>query len=720
MCVCSVGILCFVKAAFPLTWLKSLLYHFNHQTQASGRDMTRLVLWYGVKFEDRGQAYSFLPESKIVPYEDGQRNGYCKIPPKIEQKIDKKQKLTKTEEQIRRGLIEIEADMGRDKSERAAWMMQFKEDYEYAEEKAEKKRKKEKLVKASEKESSSTAETLIKRKPGRPKKDETVVPIKRKPGRPKKVVMDVSSAEEEEDRVVVEVKKRGPGRPKKSDKEKLKKREPPAKKWEIMDGDEESEIETDNDESDKDYHDGHVESGADDDMDVDGDTHDSDGVEDKASGKKRKSGASLDKKAKKKAKVFMTEEEKVIDRRAKAAEYREKKARERAEAQGLEYIKGKVGRKSKAAMLEEEQMKFTKCEEIFLPMMELLSEAKDENNVKVVIKCIKSIMERVEVLTPPFLREYPLGMLVKTVRKSFEGVYPEVKENCKRLTAEMKRVYTEKEPKVPDDFEPVKNKKSSIEPKHEPSGENATSALASSTIDSIKSESFIFKADNVTIKTDKVVINADKVDIASEPSLSKQNSEMSLSESLPQKLVGASSSECLPDVVKSQHLPPKQKRTFSIKGMFDKPKLPAETLQTVPTSSSSTSIAAVVPKPKSLPPWVIGPPTKMVEDLCSERAFGLEFLFDAASSAASISKKFDPISVSQSLELAVFAETKMRGRHWNQYWEKIHDVVSLLSPGENKQKPILQGIISGDYQEPSDVVKLTRRDILNSQMTEAT
>jgi len=92
--------------------------------------------------------------------------------PKIEQNIEKKLKLTKTEEQVRRGLIEIEAkltkmeeqvgrrlieieakltktekqvqrvlieieadkaDKARETSERAAWMMQFKEDDEYAE-----------------------------------------------------------------------------------------------------------------------------------------------------------------------------------------------------------------------------------------------------------------------------------------------------------------------------------------------------------------------------------------------------------------------------------------------------------------------------------------------------------------------------------------------------------------------------------------------------------
>jgi len=701
-----------------------------YQTQASGREMTRLVLWYGVKFEDRGQAYSFLPETKIVPYEEGQRNGYCKISSKIQQKIEKKQKLTKTEEQIRRGLIEIEADMARDKSDRAAWMMQFKEDYEYAEEeaaiKSKKKKKKKNLAKAVDEATAPLVETAKKRKPGRPKKekDEFDVPVKRKPGRPKKVVVDVSSAEEE-DRVVVEVKKRGPGRPRKSEKEKekanAKKKEATAKKWEMIDGDEESEIETDNDESDKDY-DGLIDSGDEGDMDVDGDANDSNAGEDKSSRKKRKA-TSSDKTTKKKAKVFMTEEEKIIDRRAKAAEYREKKARERAEAQGLEYIKGKVGRKSKAAMIDEEQIKFTKCEEVFLPMMERLSEAKDDNNAKVVLKCIKSIMERVEMLTPPFLREYPLGMLVKTVRKSFEAVHPEVKDNCKCLTAEMKRVYTEKEPKVPDDFEPVKNKKSSIEPKQEAS-EDAAPPLVCSAPETVKSESIILKADKVTIKTDKVVINTDRVDIASEPSLSKNNSEMSLSESLPQKNVGAISTESLSDVVVKSELPqPKPKRTFSIKGMFDKPKPPAEKpkLSTLPTSSSSASITAqiLVPKPKTLPLWVTGP-VRREEELCSERAFGLEFLSDAASSVVVVSTKFDPISVSQSLEVAIFAETKLRGRHWNQYWEKIHDVVSILSPVANKQKSILQGIMRGDYQDPSDVVKLSRREILNSQMSETT
>ena len=116
--------------------------------------------------------------------------------------------------------------------------------------------------------------------------------------------------------------------------------------------------------------------------------------------------------------------------------------------------------------------------------------------------------------------------------------------------------------------------------------------------------------------------------------------------------------------------------------------------------------------PKSLPSWVTGPAVKMDgfhEQHAKERSFGLEFLIDAASKVSS--EKFDPVSVSQSFELAIFAETKLRGRDWKQYWEKVHDIVAMLSPGKKKSNAILQGIKRGNYQEPSELVKLSRREI---------
>jgi len=347
-------------------------------------------------------------------------------------------------------------------------------------------------------------------------------------------------------------------------------------------------------------------------------------------------------------------------------------------------------------------------------------------------------MDRVELLTPPFLREYPLGMLMKTVRKSFEGVHPEVKEKSKRLTIEMKRVYTEKEKKVPEGFEPVKNKKST--PKHELQEDEKPETLDVFKSEKlIESEKIAAKSDKIPSKKEKVVLKEEKVEIPVEQSIPKRNtsemsliskrnapemnsipkrnsSEKSLSEAVPRKMGAASSSECLSEALKPESLPmvPKQKKTFSIKGMFEKPK-PAPKARIVAPMSHMVVLGQPSPKPKLLPSWVTGPAVKMEafhEQHAKERSFGLDFLVDAASSVTTSStKKFDPISVSQSFELAIFAETKLRGRDWPQYWEKVHDVVTMLSPGKNKRNAILQRIISGDYQEPSELVKLSRREI---------
>ena len=80
--------------------------------------MSRLIFWYGVKFEDRAQAYSFVSESKVISYEQGKLQGYNILPSKIANKLKKKQKLTKIEEQIHRGLREVELDVKKDKIDR--------------------------------------------------------------------------------------------------------------------------------------------------------------------------------------------------------------------------------------------------------------------------------------------------------------------------------------------------------------------------------------------------------------------------------------------------------------------------------------------------------------------------------------------------------------------------------------------------------------------------
>jgi hypothetical protein len=664
--------------------------------------MTRLVFWYGVKYEDRGQAYSFVPHTKLISFEEGEQNGHCVIPKKVQAKLDKGLKLTKTEEQFERGLRELQNDMMKDKSERIQWMMHFQEDYELAESMPDPEPKSE-VKQEQTNVDGDMVEVKVKRKPGRPKKSESLQkvdaadpdkPVKRKPGRPKK---SESAATAATDAPI----KRKPGRPKKSDAEKAKSKDkkpkvkaaPKEKKFVIVDEDDDYALESD-DEDDKDYNE---------DSSDDSSANDSDDADDELSngGQRKRKAVDEPKKPRKKSKSHLTEEEEKEERRRKAAEYREKKRREKAEALGLDYVPGR--KKSKTKLFEEEQKRFSECEGVFIPLMDQLEKAKDDHNVKSVIETIEAITQHVETLTPPFLRTYPLGMLVRDVRKAFESSDPEVKEHCKRLTNEMKRVYNNKDKNTPDDFVPKKRAhpkealscKSAVMKKTESTNDVSMPDAVKSMPDAVKSED----------TTEQLHTRNHTIATQSYPDQTLRTSEVVTTD--PVKT----------DPVKSEPTKP-PKKTFSIKGMFEKPK-------PIPKPKATPAIIVsgpVSPKPKSLPAWVTGPSLKLEdfhEQHAKERNLALEFLNDAASSIPS--SKLDPMSISQTLELAIFAETKLRGRDWNQYWEKVHDVVAMISPGKNEPNAIMLGIARGDYQDPSQLVTLSRREIrsLNQQQTKS-
>lgn len=65
-----------------------------------------------------------MSQNDIISYEEGKKKGYCKLPKKIANKIEKKQKLTKIEQQRQRGLLEIELDEKKEKSERGSFWVQ--------------------------------------------------------------------------------------------------------------------------------------------------------------------------------------------------------------------------------------------------------------------------------------------------------------------------------------------------------------------------------------------------------------------------------------------------------------------------------------------------------------------------------------------------------------------------------------------------------------------
>jgi hypothetical protein len=119
--------------------------------------------------------------------------------------------------------------------------------------------------------------------------------------------------------------------------------------------------------------------------------------------------------------------------------------------------------------LEEEQDRFARCEDKFVPLMDRLESFKNMvtdgcnttytarlANVNNVLLCIESMIDNVELLTPPFIENYDIGKLVRAIKETFEMSDARVKEHCKRLSKQMKRVYYEKKGMVPDGFVPVK------------------------------------------------------------------------------------------------------------------------------------------------------------------------------------------------------------------------------------------------------------------------
>jgi hypothetical protein len=94
--------------------------------------MTRLVFWYGTPKNDLSSAYSLVPESKIITYEEACKKKLHEPPPAIAKKMDKGQPLTAKDRQYLEALEQIAADAKLDPSERSPWLFDFEEEYDYS------------------------------------------------------------------------------------------------------------------------------------------------------------------------------------------------------------------------------------------------------------------------------------------------------------------------------------------------------------------------------------------------------------------------------------------------------------------------------------------------------------------------------------------------------------------------------------------------------------
>lgn len=143
-----------------------------NEKKESGKDMKRLVFWYGNSWEDRNKAFSFLNKTQIIDYKEGKALGLDKLPPALQGKItEPSKKLTSREQFLVNGLTQMRYDAILPLESRIEWMNEFEETYETASEVEERKRAalKPKTPRKKKGEKTSKKATTKTRKRKRPK-----------------------------------------------------------------------------------------------------------------------------------------------------------------------------------------------------------------------------------------------------------------------------------------------------------------------------------------------------------------------------------------------------------------------------------------------------------------------------------------------------------------------------------------------------------------------
>eukprot|EP00550_Attheya_septentrionalis_P012717 CAMPEP_0198301174 /NCGR_PEP_ID=MMETSP1449-20131203/50750_1 /TAXON_ID=420275 /ORGANISM="Attheya septentrionalis, Strain CCMP2084" /LENGTH=951 /DNA_ID=CAMNT_0044003189 /DNA_START=181 /DNA_END=3036 /DNA_ORIENTATION=+ len=634
------------------------------RTQKINRAMTVLIFWFGT--EDFSQAYSFVPKSSITSHEAGMKQNLGSIPKRIQTKIDKGLKLTKQESQIVRGLEEMQKVSELEPEERVKYCApEFKEEYE------EQFQQEEYVDEIKEIEPAPSPEEK-KEKKTKTKKEK---PPKRKPGRPKK--------KEKKEDVEEPIPKKKVAKVKKSDdiQEDL--------------GDPElSDIPSDDDENDDNFSDGN---------DVESEEEDADFEKGRKDGNRKRKSEKADgsqKKPKRKRKVDMTEEEFAEyeeERKAKKRQ-QEKERRERKRAEKLadspesSPAPKKEKKPSMRERLRQEQAAFTECEREFLPIMDDLNTFVESKEADLIKSCLESLLEKLDIITPPFIREYLVGLLIKKVRTTFSDSHPEIKTLCKTVTGNMKRIFGEKDDLVPENFKP---KKLVLVRKEEQKKEEQKNELKN-----------IKKLDSHVNEKEDALESRDEV----EPS--KERSEPSTPAEDKKEIVDTSISvpRKNPKPVQESPAPaPIQKparKSFSIKGLFDRPKTPVPSHKKMPLETPTSSASERISK-RDTPSWVTseGAVDSSLRDN-DERLFALEFLVDA--SLHFPSEKYNHELIAVKIEASIFNLSKRRVN--DAYWEKVHDIATALAD-KSRKGLLVRHILNGNFPTVDGLVKLSRKEL---------
>ncbi len=412
--------------------------------------MSRLVFWYGTPKNDLSNSFSFIPKGKFVSYDEGKKKKLDQIPAKVEKKLKSGKKLTASETMLVDGLRDQLEDSNKEPNDRSAWLLEFEEDYddymdqiddetsdeEEDEEEhrrrmkkeskqndlgSEKKRKKKKKQKHAPKETRMDEDdgSEYEKKSKKRKRDKsgkassvssTTKKTSKKPKKSKSLDEEIEEEVAEEDAMMEEMRE-----------------DPPSE-----DDEDDGDFQQDDNEELSDEEDG----------DDDSRSEDDDYEEKHRSKPKQKSKSSSAKKAKK------SKSKDVVESSSSSQKPKTKKSKKERKST------------SPCPDIVKEQELFEECENIFLPLMSMLKEVYVAHEAE---RLIRKIDRDVQKLTPSFIREHQIGIVVKEVRSQFKDS-AEVNQLCKQLTSKMKKVYHAKRESEPKDFVP-KVKKSTLKKK---------------------------------------------------------------------------------------------------------------------------------------------------------------------------------------------------------------------------------------------------------------
>jgi len=694
--------------------LRDQWIHMFHNCQKSGREeqMTHLTYWYG-QFNELNNAYSFQKTSQLLSYELGMKKTEKKLAT-IVQKQNSGKKLNSKEINFMNGFDEMEADRGKDPSERSGYVNHdFLEEYHMLPGEVQKRKQKKEGTEGKEKEKTRTktkqksdsAEGTIKKKKIKKGKKSTLEEKEVTTGKgtqelvengeklkPKKKLLKKRSKKAdiltEASRPSKKTKSSGTddNNPKisgelseESIEKEAEKQEEANEKKSLNIGDDVQKGTTEDKDKDE-RPSAHEEFAELDEISSHGDTDDDslkmddlDDSEDEVYMPEKKSKATKKKLVKKKSKSE--------DLPAKAKEPPKKKTQQTKTKIDKSVVKGEKKSTIKLNLKKlhrKEQRKFHECEIEYLPLLNRWEKAITNKDVKRLSKIYDELLTTMQNFTAPFIEEYSMSDLLKR-SKGFD--------NDKRaiVRSKFKTVYKEKRAVVPQNFKAIKEaekyispdvktepatklataiqeKETALQPESEKDGHNLKTGTNTKNVPDIPNDAPTPVIPKLTKKFQSCASDAET---SRPPSPANKQIQPSTKVSRPtsptEKEIQKSAKVSRPTSPTQKQVQPSAKvekrKTFSL-GKLMRPPSSSSSLGSVGTKviAPSEEISGVASQPskksQTSPTWTIETVSN-ADYSNTTREFGVEFLQQAAQYIPE-SKSVNRNAMSQNLETAIY------------------------------------------------------------------